>query len=74
LVVELMRQGRPPDEACREAIGRMIAKGGVVSAHMSAVIALDRHGVHAGHATRPGFSYAASTPAGLSYTDIDVPG
>jgi N4-(beta-N-acetylglucosaminyl)-L-asparaginase len=45
LIVELMRQGHSPQEACDEAIHRIVEKQGDTIDFQVAYIALDRQGV-----------------------------
>lgn len=63
-VVELMRQGRSPEEACREALERMVRRGAGSSEDVQvAFLALRRDGAIGAHALRDGFSYAVRTAA-----------
>lgn len=61
LVVELMRQGRSPTEACREAVARIVRKrpGLRNDDTQVAFIAINRTGETGAWAIRPGFEYAA---------------
>jgi N4-(beta-N-acetylglucosaminyl)-L-asparaginase len=64
-VVELMRQGRAPGQACREAIERIARRYPTPPKDLQmAFVALDRHGRYGGYALQPGFSYAVRTSAG----------
>ena len=59
LVVELMRQGRSPAEACREAIARLVRKRPEASKTLQVCfLALDRHGEVGAYALHRGFVYA----------------
>ena len=59
LVVELMRQGRSPMEACREAIERVVRKRPEASKSLQVCfLALNRHGEVGAFALHPGFAYA----------------
>lgn len=60
LIVELMRQGYSPDEACREAVNR-IQKKQDTSALQVGFIALNKKGETAGFALKSGFVYALTT-------------
>ncbi len=62
LVVELMRQGHPPDEACRLAVERVIEKNPDWRDIQVGFIALDKRGRYGGYCIAPGFNYAAKTP------------
>jgi len=59
LVVELMRQGRSPEEACHEAVTRIIKRkpNGVKDLQVG-FLALNRHGDAGAWAIQKGFSYA----------------
>lgn len=61
LIVELMRQGRSPDEACREAVGRILAKNPGLKMEDNlqvGYLAMDRFGRVGGYAILPWFQYA----------------
>jgi N4-(beta-N-acetylglucosaminyl)-L-asparaginase len=59
LVVELMRQGRSPAEACREAIERVVRKRPEASKELQVCfLALNKHGEVGAFALHKGFSYA----------------
>lgn len=59
LVVELMRQGYTPEEACREALARIIHKNTDRSRQLQvAFLALDKQGSYGAYALQEGFSYA----------------
>jgi len=58
LVVELMRQGRSPDEACRLAIERIVAARSDWKDLQVGYIALDRQGRVGSFSLVPGFQYA----------------
>ena len=59
LVVELMRQGRTPMEACREAIARVVRKRPEASRSLQVCfLAINRHGEVGAFALHPGFVYA----------------
>lgn len=59
LVVELMRQGRSPDEACREAIERVVRKRPQASKTLQVCfLAINKHGEVGAHALHKGFVYA----------------
>jgi N4-(beta-N-acetylglucosaminyl)-L-asparaginase len=59
LVVELMRQGRTPEEACREAVERVYRKQkNRLSDIQVGFIALNREGKYGAFCLQPGFSYA----------------
>ncbi len=59
LVVELMRQGRSPQDACREAVERIAHKRPQAAKTLQVgFIALDRAGRIGGYALQPGLNYA----------------
>ncbi|MBL6866643.1 MAG: N(4)-(beta-N-acetylglucosaminyl)-L-asparaginase [Flavobacteriales bacterium] len=61
LVVELMRQGAPAQEACEEAVHR-IMKAMPVDDLQVGYLALGLDGSVGGHAIHPGFNYAVHRP------------
>jgi N4-(beta-N-acetylglucosaminyl)-L-asparaginase len=59
LVVELMRQGRSPMDACREAIDRVVRKRPEASKNLQVCfLALNKHGEVGAFALHRGFVYA----------------
>ena len=59
LVVELMRHGRSPEDACREAVERIIRKKPDAAKDIQVgFLALDKHGNVGAWAIQKGFSYA----------------
>jgi len=59
LVVELMRQGRSPQEACEEAVRRIVKKRADGAREIQVgFIALRRDGAVGAHAVQHGFTYA----------------
>ncbi|HKE48634.1 MAG TPA: N(4)-(beta-N-acetylglucosaminyl)-L-asparaginase [Rhodanobacteraceae bacterium] len=59
LVVELMRQGRSPEDACRMAVERILKrKPGLEKDTQVGFLALDKHGEVGAWAIQKGFSYA----------------
>lgn len=57
LVVELMRQGRSPEEACKEAVMRIANKQNYNDFQIG-FLALDKKGNTGAYCIHPGFSYA----------------
>ena len=57
-VVELMRQGVSPEEACRQAVERIIAKHESVKNLQVGFIALNKNGEYGGYSIYGGFNYA----------------
>ncbi|MCL4108859.1 UNVERIFIED_CONTAM: hypothetical protein GTU68_050483 [Idotea baltica] len=58
LVVELMRQGHSPQDACRLATERVIQKNSNWKTFQVGFIAIDRLGRTGGYCIQPGFDYA----------------
>lgn len=69
LVVELMRQGHAPAEACRLAVERVIEKNPDWAEIQVGFIALDRRGRTGAYCIAPGFDYAVTTPEGDALID-----
>lgn len=61
LIVELMRQGASPSEACKEAIDRIIKKHPNYRDFQVGFIAINKQGVAGSHAIHQGFSFAESS-------------
>ena len=62
LVVEFMRQGHAPTEACRLAVERVVAKNPDWRDIQVGFIALNKAGQTGGYCIQPGFDYAVQTP------------
>ena len=59
LVVELMRQGYPPEEACKEAVMRIIKKKPEIAKEIQVgFLALNKKGQYGAFAIQKGFSFA----------------
>lgn len=58
LVVELMRQGSSPEDACRLAVERVIAKSDNWKDVQVGFIAIDKQGRYGSYCIQPGFDYA----------------
>lgn len=59
LVVELMRQGYPPEEACKEAVMRIIKKKPATAKEIQVgFLALNKKGEYGAFAIQQGFSFA----------------
>jgi len=63
LVVELMRQGRTPEEACKEAVLRITKKEPRYKELQVGFIAIRKDGKVGGYAIHQGFNYALMTSA-----------
>jgi isoaspartyl peptidase/L-asparaginase-like protein (Ntn-hydrolase superfamily) len=60
-VVELMRQGFSPQQACKMAVERIIAKHDDLTGLQCGFIALNKSGEHGGYSVYNGFNYALKT-------------
>jgi isoaspartyl peptidase/L-asparaginase-like protein (Ntn-hydrolase superfamily) len=60
-VVELMRQGHAPSEACRLAVERILSKHEDVKGLQCGFIALDKNGNVGAYSIYNGFNYALKT-------------
>ncbi len=58
LVVELMRQGRSPEDACREAVERILRRKAQTKDLQVGFLAMNKRGVVGAWAIQKGFSYA----------------
>lgn len=62
LVVELMRQGYSPEDACKEAVARIIKKKPETAKDIQVgFLALNKKGEYGSYALQSGFSYAVCT-------------
>lgn len=66
LIVELMRQGRSPQEACEEAVRRLIAKNKNIEDIQAGFLAINKDGEYGAYAVHPGFNYAMHHREGKS--------
>lgn len=72
LVVELMRQGRSPQEACEEAVRRLIQKNQENIADIQAgFVAINKEGEHGAYAVHPGFNFAVHHSEGAELIDSE---
>jgi len=58
LIVELMRQGASPLEACREAISRIVKKDAGYKNYQVGLLAMNKNGEIGAFSLQQGFSYA----------------
>ncbi|HEY0750496.1 MAG TPA: isoaspartyl peptidase/L-asparaginase, partial [Chitinophagaceae bacterium] len=64
-VVELMRQGYKPEQACKKAVERIIKKNGSKAKDLQVgFIALNKKGEFGGYSVVNGFNYAVHSKAG----------
>jgi N4-(beta-N-acetylglucosaminyl)-L-asparaginase len=61
LIVELMRQGRTPQEACEEAVRRLIAKNKNINDIQAGFLAINKEGEVGAFAVHPGFNFAQAS-------------
>lgn len=71
LVVELMRQGMQPSEACKVAVERIIKHEKNVNDLQVGFLAINKRGVTGAYAIHPGFNYARYSPSGNQLIDSD---
>jgi len=75
LVVELMRQGRNPQEACREAVDRVVKLTKLRNKNLKDIqvgfIALNKKGEHGAYCVQTGFNYAVHDANGNRLIDAD---
>lgn len=64
-VVELMRQGLSPEQACKKTVERIVRKRGEKARELQVgFIAVNNKGEYGGYALQKGFTYAVQTKAG----------
>jgi N4-(beta-N-acetylglucosaminyl)-L-asparaginase len=64
-IIELMRQGYKPEQACKKAVERIIKNNGANAKNVQVgFIALNNKGEFGGYSVVKGFSYAVHTKAG----------
>lgn len=61
IVVELMRQGLSPNDACKAAVNRVIKKHKDLTNLQVGFLALNKQGEHGGYSVYNGFNYAVHT-------------
>jgi N4-(beta-N-acetylglucosaminyl)-L-asparaginase len=64
LIVELMRQGKSPQEACEEGVRRIVARNSNYREFQVGFIAVNKKGETGGYCIHPGFSYRVFSPQG----------
>lgn len=70
LVVELMRQGLSPTDACREAVGRIVKKNPIKAREIQVgFMALSKTGEYGAFCVLPGFNYAVHDLSGNNLID-----
>ena len=71
LVVELMRQGLSPTNACKKAIERLITKSPNIKDVQVGFLAINKNGEHGSYAIQKGFNYALADESGNQLFDSD---
>ena len=64
LIVELMRQGKSPQEACEEGVKRIMEKNKDKQDFQIGFLAINKKGETGGYCIHPGFSYSMYTEEG----------
>lgn len=64
LIVELMRQGKSPQEACEEGVKRIMAKNEGRNDFQIGFIAINKQGETGGYCVQPGFTYRTYSEEG----------
>lgn len=71
LVVELMRQGHSPKDACKKAIERLISKNPNYKEVQVGFLAINKKGEHGAFALQKGFTYALADNSGNKIFNSD---
>jgi L-asparaginase/N4-(beta-N-acetylglucosaminyl)-L-asparaginase len=71
LVVELMRQGLSPKEACRKAVERIAARLPDFAKYQVGFLALSKSGDSGAFCIQPGFNYAVQAQGSATLLDAD---
>ncbi len=71
LVVELMRNGKTPDEACEEAVMRIAKKIPDYKNHQVGFVALNKSGEYGSFCIQPGFNFAVKTKSKTRLEDAE---
>ena len=69
LVVELMRQGHSPEDACKKAVERLVKKNPDYKNAQVGFLAINKKGVHGAYALQKGFNYAIADNSGNKLID-----
>ncbi|MGE0019533.1 MAG: N(4)-(beta-N-acetylglucosaminyl)-L-asparaginase [Draconibacterium sp.] len=72
LVVELMRNGKSPAEACEEAVRRIARKIPDYQNHQVGFIALSKDGKYGSFCIQPGFNFALKTHSETKLVDVEA--
>lgn len=71
LVVELMRQGLSPEDACKKAVDRLVSKNPNYKDVQVGFLAINKKGEHGAFALQKGFTYALADNSGNKVFDAD---
>ena len=71
MVVELMRHGYSPTDACKEVVNRIIKKHSDLTNLQCGFIAIDKKGNFGGYSVYAGFNYALKTSTEDKMVDAD---
>ena len=71
IVVELMRNGMSPNDACKEAVNRIIKKHKDLTNMQVGFIALNKYGEAGGYSVYAGFNYAQHTKSANEMIDAN---
>ncbi len=71
LIVELMRQGKSPQEACEEGVKRIVAKNKGRKDFQIGFIAMNKAGETGGYCVHPGFTYRKFDPSGHENVPVE---
>lgn len=69
LAVELMRQGKTPQQACEEAIRRLVRKTPEYRELQVGILAISRQGQHGAFGIQPGFNYTLTVDNQTTVTE-----
>ncbi len=72
LVVELMRNGKSPSEACEEAVKRIAKKIPDYELYQVGFIALNKNGEYGSYCIQPGFNFALKTKDRTELIDAEA--
>lgn len=72
LVVELMRNGKSPAEACEEAVRRIARKIPDYQNHQVGFIALKKDGEYGSYCIQPGFNFALKSHSETKLVDVEA--
>jgi isoaspartyl peptidase/L-asparaginase-like protein (Ntn-hydrolase superfamily) len=70
-VVELMRNGMSPSEACEQAVKRIAKKISDYKKHQVGFIALSKSGEYGSYCIQPGFNFAVKTDSESQLKDAN---